>query len=240
MINGRKQDLCEDMTTPLLRSAVVPFEIHKHCVICGKGVNMNPLFLHHSTNPASFREGLKNAAEKRSDCTMVLHRLSGITDGQKISYHRSCHKQITSSRNNTVTNKTNDSLKTHDTLDLLLTELQQQLFEEKQVLVLSEVCTRYEILNRQKNAMATGEEKIRSFWLKAKLEKAFGERVIFFIQRGSPCAFCSRDVPIGLLLKDTKSNNPDTVAELDMLEGDLDRISDLECLHKAAGVLRQE
>ena len=136
---------------------------------------------------------------------MVLHRLSGITDGQKISYHRSCHKKITSSRNNTVTNKTNDSLKTHDTLDLLLTELQQQLFEKKQVLVLSEVCTRYEILNRQKNAMVTGEEKVRSFWLKAKLEKAFGERVIFFTQRGSPCVFCSRDVPIGLLLKDTKS-----------------------------------
>ena len=46
MISGRKRDLCENMTTPLLRSVVVPFEIHKHCVICGKGVNMNPLFLH--------------------------------------------------------------------------------------------------------------------------------------------------------------------------------------------------
>ena len=199
---------------PLLRSKVAPFNWQDQCVVCGdKGSVRRPLSFA-LKDPAGVYKTLKDAATKRKDGKMVLHRLASGDTSQKWRYHRKCYQAFRANRNITSQSGTNNQSRTETqqehVMTSLIAHLEPALFVEKKVLFLSDVCSRYKAIMEENFAKeSTDASMVRSGWLKYKIKEKFRDRVVFYSQRGTPDVFCSGDVAIGVVIRNLQRGEGD-------------------------------
>ena len=146
-----KKEICGKSTQiPLLRSKAAPFNWQDQCVVCGdKGSVRQPLSSA-VKDPAGVYKTLKDAATKRKDGKVVLHRLASGDTNKKWRYHRKCYQAFRATRNVTSQCKMNDQSRTETqkehVMTLLMAHLEPALFVQKNILFLSDALVPYTML----------------------------------------------------------------------------------------------
>ena len=217
-----------DDSTPshATRSATEPYHAKECCVICAKkwfrGKRPDCKVTTHNSQEAVITHARQL---KRND---ILQRLVGAGHdmvANDICYHAPCMNAFKATR---VPVSKTERPNLHDSgFELLIQELETNLFVEKQAFLIQSLRDRYRVILASLGVQ--NSEKYRSITLKQRLQQYFGSRVTVVDQSCGAGFLCASNIALG-----------DAIDKLRKLENDRNENKDLEILKKAAKILRKD
>ena len=191
-------------TTPIKKEAECNFDFQMLCVICGKaklaGDKKHEKLSVIEGSPAKMN--LFNAAKKVQD-KYVLLRIQGEGDtpidicALKARYHRTCHKALI--------NKSRDSLESQSDIfsaafNSLLSEIETPLLSGI-CMYASDIRDLYMKLLEKHGVESETASKYRTSGIKQRLQKYFGDKLVFWPQKGTRSDIvCSSSLTAGQLI----------------------------------------
>lgn len=223
------------------------FDWKANCFICGKSCAVQrksewSMVQSSITNSnGTMYQKVLEAAMYRDDQVMLV-RLSEVSNGDLVAiearYHRkkNCYSSYIRPRSVFASQKQNELIKNEDNaLKQLVSELQQQIVEEKQVFLMSTIKERYQKLISSLNQT----QKCNN--LKSRLTSEC-QNISFIAQPGKSDLVCSKLITVGEVLLKAELL-VDVVQEMNVTNNQTEVIEQEDetdiILHKAAGILRK-
>ena len=228
------------------RSIRTDFNIRSDCFICGKGNKKLERLTSITTGTGkSTREKVLETAAKRHDdvvrCRMLTHSDLFAFDAK---YHRSCYGHYISDRNIKAFCSKSASANGEE-----VTTCYDKAFQsvksilEETVLSNKTVVTNLAVLKAHYiealcEMGVTDAQNYSSWKLKTKLKNYYGDRIIFFQQRGQSDLICSENMSIGDAFRQASNMNTGEDIEFSDLPSIQGQPDEYNVLHMAATILR--
>lgn len=223
------------------------FDIRQHCFICGSLYKRGDKLTQVVTGSGeTTRSRVLAAATERLDDVVQL-RMLAYTDlfAYDAKYHRTCYahyiseRNIASARNKAVGHK-EESSSHEQAFDILTADLAKTVLSKN--MAVSNLSTIRSSYIKALSALNVPDaEKYRSWKLKEKLKRHFGDKLVFIERRGLSDIVCSRSMSVGVALSKA-ALIPETENELELedMSSEPVHLDDGQILHMAAAVLRNK